>query len=301
VSTFSRLGSIVGACILLAPAATRGQDKSTYYTVRHPEEFKINWAAFYDKAEQLTAAVRQELPHALDLPYGSDPKQRIDLYQPVGKPTGAPVFIFLHGGGFREGDRAQYGYVAGPLAARGVVTIVASYRLTPQAHFPDQPDDVRQMVAWTYREIAKYGGDRNRIHVGGHSAGAILSSFVGLDNRWTSRFSLPPDVIKGILPISGPYDLRNHAAAAEYVHDPARATEASPLLNVTAPPARTIVAVGSVEPYVDATKALAAAVRAKGGTADVVILEGEDHAQTALSLGNASSPMVVALLKMMGR
>jgi acetyl esterase/lipase len=294
-------GIAIAALVLLAHAAAGGQDKSTYYTVRHPAEFKINWAAFYDKAEQLTAAVRKDLPHMLDLAYGSDPKQRLDVYQPAGKPTGAPVFIFLHGGGFREGDRAQYGFVARPLAARGVVTIVASYRLTPQAYFPDQPNDVRQIVAWTYREAAKYGGDPARIYVGGHSAGAILSSFVGLDNRWTSGFSLPPDVIKGILPISGPYDLRNHPSAAEYVHDPVRAAEASPLLNVNNPPARTVVAVGSVEPYVDATKALAEAVRARGGAAEVVILEGEDHAQTALSLGNPSSPLVVALLKMMGQ
>jgi acetyl esterase/lipase len=297
--TASLGGIVMGALVLLNPAAARGQDKSTYYTVRHPDEFKINWAAFYDKAEHLTAIVRRDLPHTLDLSYGSDPKQKLDIYQPVSKPTGAPVFIFLHGGGFREGDRAQYGFVARPLAARGAVTIVASYRLTPHAHFPDQPNDVRQVVAWTHREVAKYGGDPARIYVGGHSAGAILSSFVGLDNRWTSGLSLPPNVIKGILPISGPYDLRNHTSAAEYVHDPARAAEASPLLHVNNPPARTVVAVGSLEPYIDSTKALAEAVRAKGGVADVVILEGEDHAQTALSLGNPASPLVVALLKMM--
>lgn len=288
-------------CALACVATASAQDKSTYYTVRNPKEFKINWAAFYDKADELTAATRQKLPHKLDLAYGSDPKQKVDVYMPAQKTAPGPVFIFLHGGGFREGDRAHYGFVSRPFAARGAVTVVASYRLTPAARFPDQPDDVRQIVAWTFRNITPYGGDPSRIYVGGHSAGAILAASVGLDNGWTKTLGLPSGVIKGIVPVSGPYDLRNNAASADYVGDPARAAEASPLLHVMNPPPISIIGVGSVEPYVTASNDLAAAIRARGGRADVIVLDAADHARTALALGDASSPLVSAIVRAMDR
>src|ERR1700682_2918403 len=128
-------------CGGVGPGAS--QDKSPSYTVTHPADFKIDWNAFYSKAEAATDETRKALPHHLDLAYGSDPKQNLDLYLPKVKPTAAPVFVSLHGGGFREGDRRQYGYVARPFAEHGIITVIASYRLTPSAHFPDQPDDVK--------------------------------------------------------------------------------------------------------------------------------------------------------------
>lgn len=271
------------------------QDKSSYYTVTHPNEFKINWKAFYDLADEMTAAVRKELPHRLDLAYGEDPKQRADIYMPAASPSDSPVFVFLHGGGFREGDRAHYGYVARPFARHGVVTVVASYRLAPQAHYPDQPDDVRRLLTWLYRNVKQYGGNPDRIFVGGHSAGAILAAFVSVKSDWLGQVSLPRDLIKGCVPISGPYDLRNPAGVTDYLPDEARRAEASPLL-VVENPSPTVVAVGSVEPYVESSKALVDRIRARGVKADLVVLEGLPHDKTALALGEEQSPLFKAVL-----
>src|SRR6059036_1292959 len=80
------------AAVLFGAAAGRAQDKSTYYTVMHPKEFAIDWAGFYTKAEEMTAQTRKALPHALDQAYGTDAKQKLDVYQPAGNVTGAPVF-----------------------------------------------------------------------------------------------------------------------------------------------------------------------------------------------------------------
>ena len=100
--------------LTFSAVAVNAQDMSKYYTVMHPEDFTIDWTGFYKRNNEHTARVREQFPHHLDLAYGSDPKQVLDLYLPEGEVSNAPVFLFLHGGGFREGDKAHYGSVAEP-------------------------------------------------------------------------------------------------------------------------------------------------------------------------------------------
>lgn len=286
--------------VAIAPSA-RGQDRTKYYTVQHPTEFAINWKGFYEEADRLTAEVRKQLPHTLDQAYGMDPKQQLDVYLPAMKPASAPVFIFLHGGGFREGDRAHYGFVAKPLAANGIVTVVASYRLLPAAHYPDQFNDTQQIVEWVYRNIASHGGDPTRIYIGGHSAGAMLTAQVGVNTAWLTRRSLPDGIIKGCVPMSGTYDLDKRVG--DYVPDVSRRAEANPMTNITKPAAHWIISVGSAEnsrpPILPAdSEAFGAKLREKGVSADVIVLQELDHSQTALALGDARSPLVQAILAM---
>ena len=69
------------ALLVFAVAPSRAQDKSTYYTVMHPKEFTIDWKGFYTRAEEMTAETRKELPNKLNIAYGSDPKQQLDVYR----------------------------------------------------------------------------------------------------------------------------------------------------------------------------------------------------------------------------
>jgi acetyl esterase/lipase len=292
----------LGLCLITS--LSEAQDKSKYYTVMHPDEFTIDWTGFYDKIDKMTAETRKELPHHLDLAYGDHPKQKLDLYLPEEKPEDAPVFLFLHGGGFREGDRAHYGYIARPFAQNGILTAVASYRLTVQGfHFPDQPEDVENAVAWLYKNIKNYGGDPERIYIGGHSAGAILSSFVGARSNWLGKKGLPAGLIKGCVPISGPYDLRvgayqeRQGQADAYVADADLRAKASPLVNVSSGPPRMVVAVGSVEEkYVSSSRQFVEKLKEMGGQAELLVLQGQDHADTALSLGDEKSKLFQAVL-----
>ncbi|HEX2140507.1 MAG TPA: alpha/beta hydrolase [Woeseiaceae bacterium] len=274
------------------------QDASRYYTVMHPEEFEIDWGAFYEEAERRTANVREQLPHHLDLAYGEDPKQRLDLYLPEGEVEGAPVFLFLHGGGFREGDRAQYGFVAEPFAARGIITAVASYRLTGDGHhYPAQPQDAKAAVEWLYRKVAQYGGDPEALYVGGHSAGAILAADLGVDRAWLEERGIPQSVLRGIAPISGSYDLRG--AEREYTPTPKAEVSASPLLQIEAPVPAAVVAVGSVEEkYLASSRELVERLERAGASAELVVAEGEDHRDTVVSLGDADSRVFREILAM---
>ena len=249
-------------------------------------------------SERLTREVRAAFPHRLDLAYGADPKQKLDVYQPK-HASGAPVFIFLHGGGFREGDRAQYGYVARPFAGHGVVTVVASYRLLPYV-FPDQVDDTKLLLEWVFRHIAEYGGDPNRIYIGGHSAGAILSALVSVNRNWLAGRGLPTDLIKGYAPMSGPYDLRDATGfVADFLPDKARRAEASPVLAIQPNPPPAVISVGSTEtPFLATSREFAKRLKASGGQAEVIVLQGMTHDQTALATADESGPLFGAILHM---
>jgi acetyl esterase/lipase len=288
--------------VVIAAAAAQlaaAQDWTQYYTVVHRGNFAIDWGSFYRTAEAKTMEVRKELRNELDVPYGKDPKQRMDLYFPAQKASNAPVLIFLHGGGFREGDRKQYGYVAEPFAQQGIITVVASYRLTPAFAHPAQPDDAKAVVAWVYKNIAKYGGNPNALYLSGHSAGAILTADIGVDLAWMDAMKIPRSALRGIVPISGPYDLAGYKELNEYVPTPDAEAKASALRHVGAPAPVAIVPYGSLEArFMDTSAQLVKALEAKGAKAKVLVLDGKDHAGTVWELSDANSPLVKAMLGM---
>jgi acetyl esterase/lipase len=289
-------------CLLIAAATTSlasAQDWTTYYTVVHAKDFELDWGKFYRMAEAKTMEVRKALRHELDVPYGKDPKQRMDLYFPTAKAANAPVLLFLHGGGFREGDRKQYGYVGEPFAKHGIITVVASYRLTTSGFtHPAQPDDTKAIVAWIHKNIARYGGDPNAIYISGHSAGAILAADVGADLAWLDALKVPRSAVRGIVPISGSYDLRG-SKRFEYLPTPEAEEKASALLHVNAPAPVAIVAYGSLEERLkEPSAALVKALAAKGVEAKTLNLEGKDHATAVWELSEENSALTKAILAM---
>lgn len=288
--------------VVLAAAAAQlaaAQDWTQYYTVVHRGEFAIDWGQFYRTAEEKTMAVRKELPHELDVAYGKDPKQRVDLYFPVQKASRAPVLLFLHGGGFREGDRKQYGYVAEPFAQHGILTVVASYRLTTEGFsHPAQPNDAKAIVAWIHKNIARYGGNPDAIYISGHSAGAILTADIGVDLAWLDQLKVSRSAVRGIVPISGSYDMRG-SKRMEYLPTPEAEEKASALLHVGAPAPAAIVAYGSLEELLKGpSAALVKALTAKGIQARTLNLEGKDHAAAVWELSDANSTLTKAILAM---
>ncbi len=275
------------------------QDWTQYYTVVHSKDFELDWGKFYRTAEAKTMAVRKELRHELDVPYGKDPKQRMDLYFPTTKSSSAPVLVFLHGGGFREGDRKQYGYVGEPFAKHGILTVVASYRLTTGGFkHPAQPDDAKAIVAWIHKNIARYGGNPDAIYISGHSAGAILTADIGVDLAWLDALKVPRSAVRGIVPISGSYDLRG-SKRLEYLPTPEAEEKASALLHVGSAAPVAIVAYGSLEERLkDPSAKLVQALSAQGIQAKTLNLEGKDHATAVWELSEEDSTLTKAILGM---
>src|SRR5205085_10633222 len=121
-------------------------------------------------------------------------KHKLDIYVPKEK-TNAPVFFFVHGGAWVSGDRAQYPPLGNRYASEGIITVVPSYRLGPKNKFPAQIEDVAAAFAWTVRHIGEFGGDTNRIFIGGHSAGGHLSALLMMNPKWLKDVGVAPEVI----------------------------------------------------------------------------------------------------------
>lgn len=109
-----------------------------------------------------------------DLAYGADPKQVLDVYVPEAGARGLPVLLFVHGGGFAGGDKHGAFYpdnITLWAAREGMVGVNVNYRLAPGAAFPEAARDLAATIAWTRANIARFGGDPDRIVLFGHSAG----------------------------------------------------------------------------------------------------------------------------------
>ena len=136
------------------------------------------------------------------------PRGLLDVWaQPA--PQGAPrkpVLVFFYGGGWANGSRSDYGFVAKAYAARGYVVVLPDYRLVPQVRFPSFLQDAAAAVRWTHDNVARYGGDPDRIAVAGHSAGGYLAVMLALDGRYLRAAGADPSVIKAAIGLAGPYD-----------------------------------------------------------------------------------------------
>ena len=117
----------------------------------------------------------------------------------------APVLIFYYGGGWVKGSADDYGWAARAYAAKGFLVVVPDYRKVPQVRFPGFVQDAADAVKWTQNNIAKYGGDPNRIAIAGHSAGAHSVAMLALDPQWLAAAGAP-DAVKAAVGLSGPYD-----------------------------------------------------------------------------------------------
>ena len=144
------------------------------------------------------------------LAYGPLPRQRYDLYRPPpalrAPPAGFPLIVFFYGGSWNRGERADYRFVGEALAARGMVVMVADYRLYPEVRYPDFLHDCAAALAHGLAQAASFGADRRRVFVMGHSAGAYNAAMLALDARWLRAAGHEPAELAGWIGLAGPYD-----------------------------------------------------------------------------------------------
>ena len=143
---------------------------------------------------------------AAGVPYGDDPRQKMDILGPTAGPPGPrPMLVFFYGGGWDSGSRSLYGWAAHALAARGFVVAAPDYRLVPTVRFPGFIEDAAAATA-RFGELAEvHGGDRGRLGVLGHSAGAHLAMMIALDRRYMAGAGAP-GLIRAAAGLAGPYD-----------------------------------------------------------------------------------------------
>jgi acetyl esterase/lipase len=229
------------------------------------------------------ATVIKNLDYIADVDY-PDGKDRLDLYIPAGV-TNAPVIFSLHGGALWGGDRAEEVFVGQRFAAEGYLTVVTSYRLSPQVSHPAHIQDAAAAFAWVKRNIRRYGGDPDRVIIIGHSAGAYLAALLATDSRYLAAHKLSPKDIKGLVPVSGFFWVDKPGVApdrpkAVWGADPKVWMEASPAryLRADLPPVLLIYTDGDEEWRQKQNDDMAAALRSAGHR-DVTVrqIKGRTH------------------------
>jgi acetyl esterase/lipase len=215
-----------------------------------------------------------------DIAYGEGPRRRFDVYRLPGA-VARPVVLFFYGGSWRSGRRQDYRFVGTALARRGLVAVVADYRVFPDVGFPDFIADAAQATALVHRRAASWGGDPARIVLAGHSAGAHIAAMVALDPRWLAAAGMDRAAIAGLVGIAGPYDFlpmtgrgvrQVFGAAAD---DPA--SQPITFADAHAPPSLLLHGADDTTVLPRNSENLARRITEAGGAARVVIYPGTGH------------------------
>ena len=259
--------------------------------------------AFVRRWREASDQAIRDLPCLLDIPYGDDPVERLDIFHPLdGGP--APVLMFFHGGYWRAGDKSWFRYLARPFVERGAAVVMPKYGLCPNFEMDTLVDQCRRAVAWTYREGPAHGIDTARLFISGHSAGGHIAGMM-LATEWIAM-GLPANMIKGMTGISGLYDLE--PIRLSKANEPLSLTEDSarrnsPILRVQpAPPPNAILAYGALESdeYGRQTAAYADLLGHAGRAPIILGVEGHHHFSVLDAFGNPRHDFGRAVLAQMG-
>jgi triacylglycerol lipase len=229
-----------------------------------------------------------------DQQYGPDARNRLDIHC-KGTPHGAPVLVYVHGGGFVMGDKTSagspfYDNVGQWAAQQGFVGVTLTYRLAPAHHWPCGPEDMALAVRWLRENIASYGADPQKIFLMGQSAGAVHVAAYTAHTRFHGAGGAG---IAGALMISGIYDPTtqppNPFGVAYYGDSPATLADARCTAGLLATPVPLLFSVSEFDPHDFQSQAaqLAAAWHvSKNVYPPLEYLAGHNHLSPAQCIGS---------------
>jgi arylformamidase len=268
-------------------------------------------AAYAPNREQLierriseSAMARRHIGEPERIAYGPAEIERLDIYRSRRVP--APIFVFIHGGAWRSGRSKDFAVPAEMLLRAGAHYVVPEFAWVQDVsgNLMVLADQVRRAVAWVHENIARFGGDPNRLYIGGQSSGGHLAA-VALTTDWQCQFGLPADIIKGGICISGMYDLTpvRLSARSRYVEfDDATIASLSPIRHLDRLQAPLIVAYGTRETpeFQRQNREFAAAVEAAGKKVRLLVGEHYNHFELPETLGHPYGLLGRAALELMG-
>lgn len=229
-----------------------------------------------------------ELLHKQSL--GNDPRQKLLVYGDPSASEALPVFIFVHGGSWRNGNPDDYGFIGRNIAPEGYIVVLGGYRLRDNGRYPAMLEDTATITAWVHANIAKYGGNPDRIVLAGHSAGAYNVAQVALEQRWLEEAGVPAQAIRGVVGLAGPYDFY------PYDSDSTRAAfgsvgagaESQPVNHVRSDAPPMLLVHGEQDTLVKPrnTRALAAALEKSGAQVETLFLPAMTHNDPLLALAH---------------
>lgn len=226
---------------------------------------------------------------ALDVAYGPLARQRLDVYSPASAlpAAGWPVVVFFYGGSWNSGERSDYRFIGEALAARGVLTIVADYRLYPEVRYPEFLKDSALALAWSLENVKRLGGDATRVFLMGHSAGGYNAAMLALDPRWLGATGHKADELAAWIGLAGAYEflpLEPGSPARPVFFHPDYPPGTQPIDHAGAGSLRAFLAVPANDRVISpqrSTLAMATRLRGAGVAVELHVYEGISHSLLA--------------------
>jgi arylformamidase len=245
----------------------------------------------------------------LDIPYGDEPRQRLDLYRPDVAQARLPVLIFFHGGGFADGAKEWGGFMAEAVIDTPAIFISAGYRLTPAAELREIVADAAAVVSWTSDNVAAYGGSPEGIFVGGHSAGGAIAATIAVRRQLLLEAGVAEHSIKGAVCLSTSFHsyavAGTKAAAYTLPSGPLQVSDGAPLALVDGARPPFLIAWGGGERQVErverSSMAMIGALRDRNVEVEWLFLPEADHFDTHLAFANPDHPWARSLRGWLGR
>jgi arylformamidase len=161
-------------------------------------EYIVRWRADSER-------VRKSFPAEIDLSYGKSSAERLDVFHAVN--PDAPLLIFIHGGYWRSLDKSDFSFLAPAFVDRNVNVALVNYGLAPTTSMEEIVRHLLRAVTWLHQHASELRIDPRRIVISGHSAGGHLAAMMAAADWPAWESSLPDRVVRGIVCISGLYDL----------------------------------------------------------------------------------------------
>jgi acetyl esterase/lipase len=267
-----------------------------------PEVFAATAAHW---APRVAAQQDAEVPYIADVAYGKDDRHQMDLFPVKGR--GAPVVLFVHGGGFIGGDKQVappfYANVGRYFAAHGMLGACMNYRRAPAGGWPAAAHDVDAAVEWLLERCDLYGGDPARLAVIGQSAGAchvatwlFHDEFAGGVRERVRAAVMMSGFYEAVAPLSA-------GAASYFGTDAALYPQRSPITlarNLNHPVLLTLAQHDPV-PIRQHTLDLAARFASVGAHVQVDDLAGHNHVSPLMSVGSDEDSIGLMLRRFVSR
>ena len=310
-------------CIPSMAISTDPSDYENYYPQFVDSKLPLSTLSERDIAtwtyKPLSALLDKNMIGWYNVPYGTDPAQKLDIYNSTNTKK-QPVIFYIHGGGWATGDKDDVGALAiagKEWLSKGYMVVSINYRLgviskddpTAAKRIPSQPvvdtidpatrnayptqiEDCDRALKWVIDNISKYGGDPDNIAITGISAGGHLAALLTVDNIRLKSFGIDRSKIKCSIPVAGIYDCtlpENYsqewmpAFMKAMLDIPEKAIDASPVVHVTGNEPPMLIVHGSDDWLVPRTNAyeMFDVLKEKGSkTAELEILRGYNHGTT---------------------
>ncbi|MDP6173712.1 MAG: alpha/beta hydrolase [Rhodospirillales bacterium] len=249
----------------------------------------------------MSEKVVQEIGGQLDVSYGPDPLQCMDIF-PASE-AGSPICVFIHGGYWIRGDKGGTRFPAATFNEAGATWITINYRLARDMNLDEIISDVRQAISYIYMNAAEMNGGGERIFIAGSSAGGHLTGMLAAPG-WQADHDLPDDVIKGATAISGLHDLEPflYASQKSYLKLDADAVRRnSPIHNLPREgiPLGVVWGGKETDEFQRQSKAYAEACADAGIRLKTLFMAEQDHFSMNGELANPQSPLTRAILGVM--